>query len=80
MRELANRYSISFRQAYRYLEQAQHLRQPIPVNEGKVACTVQLSKKLVQQIRLYAHRSGLSLSELVGQALMAVLRRRRGRG
>jgi predicted DNA-binding transcriptional regulator YafY len=79
-RRLAHRYSISLRQAYRYIEQAQHLQQPLPIEEAKIAFTVKLSKNLVQQVRWYAQRNRLSLSAFVGRALRAMLERRQGRG
>jgi predicted DNA-binding transcriptional regulator YafY len=39
---LAQDCSISPRQAYRYLEQAQRLKQPVPPSEAKLAFTVKL--------------------------------------
>jgi len=72
--------ALSPRQAYRYLQQARHLKQPLPVSDTKVAFTVKLSRKLVKQIRTGAQDAGLSLSELVSRALVALLTRRRGRG
>ena len=72
--------ALSPRQAYRYLQQARHLKQPVPVSDPKVAFTVKLSRKLVRQVRTRAQEAGLSLSEFVSQALAAVLTRRRGRG
>ena len=40
--QLAQDCSISPRQAYRYLEQAQRLKQPVPPSEAKLAFTVKL--------------------------------------
>src|SRR6516162_4218854 len=71
---------LSPRQAYRYLQQAQHLRQPLPVSDPKVAFTVKLSPRLVKQVRTAAQAAGLSLSEFVSRALAGLLTRRRGRG
>jgi predicted HicB family RNase H-like nuclease len=72
--------ALSPRQAYRYLQQARGLKQPLPVSDPKVAFTVKLSRQLVKQIRTGAQDAGLSLSEFVSRALSALLRRRRGRG
>ena len=72
--------SLSPRQAYRYLQQARYLKQPVPVSDTKVAFTVKLSRKLVKQVRTGAQDAGLSLSEFVSRALAALLTRRRGRG
>ena len=45
---LARSCAISKRQAYRYLEQAQQLQQPVPVGDAKVSFTVKLSRRLVE--------------------------------
>jgi hypothetical protein len=77
---LAQDCSISPRQAYRYLEQAQRLKAPVPPGEGKLAFTVKLPHSLIQQVRAYATRKRLSISEVVSRALLALLPRGRGRG
>ena len=77
---LARGWAISKRQAYRYLEQAQQLKQAVPVGDAKVSFTVKLSRRLVERIRTYAASTGLTLSEIVSRALLAVLHRRGGRG
>jgi predicted DNA-binding transcriptional regulator YafY len=78
--QLARDCSISARQAYRYLEQAQRLKQPVPSSEGKRAFTVKLPHRLVQRVRTFAADKGLSISEVVSRALLALLPRGRGRG
>jgi predicted DNA-binding transcriptional regulator YafY len=77
---LARGWSISKRQAYRYLQQAQQLKQPVPVGDAKVSFTVKLSRRLVERLRTYAASTGLTLSEIVSRALQAVLHRGGGRG
>src|SRR6266571_1499014 len=77
---LAKQCSISPRQAYRYLQRAQRLKQPVPVAESKMAFTVKLPASLIGRIRSYAGRKGLSLSDVVSRALLALLERGRGRG
>ena len=77
---LARGWSISKRQAYRYLQQAQQLKQPVPVGDAKVSFTVKLSRRLVESLRTYAASTGLTLSEIVSRALQAVLHRGGGRG
>jgi hypothetical protein len=72
--------SISPRQAYRYLEQAQQLKRPVPPGEAKLAFTVKLPHSLIQRIRAYAAAKGLSISAVVSRALVALLPRGRGRG
>src|SRR5215469_5078887 len=63
--------ALSPRQAYRYLQQARHLKQPLPVSDAKVAFTVKLSRQLVKQVRTRAQDADLSLSEFVSRALAA---------
>src|SRR6266496_1388655 len=78
--QLAQGYSISPRQAYRYLQQAQRLKQPVPPSEAKLAFTVKLPGSLIQRVRAYAAAKGLSISEVVSRALLVLLPRGRGRG
>lgn len=78
--ELARRAGLSKRQAYRYLEFAQQMDEPIPVGDTKVAFTVKLSRRLVQRLRRYASSTGLTLSEIVSRAVEALMPRRGGRG
>jgi predicted DNA-binding transcriptional regulator YafY len=77
---LAQGCSISPRQAYRYLEQAQQLKTPVPPGEAKLAFTVKLPYSLIQRVRAYATTKRLSISEVVSRALLALLPRGRGRG
>ena len=64
----------------RYLKQAQGLSHPFPVSPPKIAFTVKLPTTQVHQLRLYAARTRLSLSEIVSRALSAMLDRGRRRG
>ena len=77
---LANDCSISPRQAYRYLQQAHRLKEPVTVTESKLAFTVKLPPDLIRRVRLYASVKQLSISEVVSRALLALLPRGRGRG
>jgi len=77
---LARDCSISPRQAYRYLQQAQRLKEAVPVSEAKLAFTVKLPGSLIQRVRLYASVKRISISEVVTRALLALLPRGGGRG
>ena len=77
---LARDCSISPRQAYRYLAQAQRLKEPVALHETKLAFTVKLPHSLIQRVRTYATAKGLSISEVVSRALLALLSRGRRRG
>jgi predicted DNA-binding transcriptional regulator YafY len=80
VQQLAQACSISPRQAYRYLKQAQRLKHPVPVNLPKVAFTVKLHPTLVRELRKYTARTRLTLSDIVSRALTAMLDRGRRRG
>jgi hypothetical protein len=77
---LAEDCGISPRQAYRYLQQAQRLNEPVPPVEVKLAFTVKLPHSLIRRVRAYAATKGLSISGVVSRALLALLPRGRGRG
>jgi AraC-like DNA-binding protein len=77
---LAQACAISPRQAYRYLQAAQQLTAPVPVDEAKLAFTVKLPRSLIQRVRGYATATGASISDVVGRALLAFLAQRHHRG
>jgi len=80
-RRLADEFALSLRQAYRYLEQAATLSAPVPVVEPTVAITFKLPVSMVRALRASARRSGLTLGQILAQALAAflgALHRRRG--
>jgi hypothetical protein len=80
VQQLTKAFSLSRRQAYRYLDQAQQLRRPVPVTPPKIAFTVKLPSPQVVQLRRYAARTRVSLSDIVSHALTVTLNRGRRRG
>jgi predicted DNA-binding transcriptional regulator YafY len=81
VQQLAKTYSISPRQAYRYLERAERLKHPVAVDPPKIAFTVKLPLTLVRKVRAAAARAGLTLSDFVSRALtVMMLDRGRRRG
>jgi predicted DNA-binding transcriptional regulator YafY len=80
VQRLAKACSLSSRQAYRYIEQAQQLTTPVPVDPPKVAFTVKLPSSLVLKLRRHAARKRLTLSDMVSHALTVALDQGRGRG
>jgi len=78
--QLARRFALSRRQAYRYLEQANALSAPVPAVEPMVAVTFKLPVSTVRALRAYARRSGLTLGQIVTQALAGLLGALRRRG
>lgn len=77
---LAAQYSISKRQAYRYVKEAGAVGKRVPIPDQKVAFTVKLSQSLTQKLRQYSLEKGQTLSEIVTQALEAFLYKGRQRG
>ena len=71
--QLARGCSLTRRQAYRYLEQAQRLKEPAPRNEEKRKFTVKLPPSLIQGVRAYAATKRMSISEVVSRALLVQL-------
>lgn len=77
---LAREFALSRRQAYRYLAHAATLSAPMPAVEPMVAVTFKLPVSTVRALRAYARRSGVTLGQIVTQALAAVLGTVRRRG
>ena len=79
-RQLAREFALSRRQAYRYLEQANALSAPVAAVEPTVAITFKLPVSIVRDLCAHARRSGLTLGQIVTQALAALLGALRRRG
>jgi hypothetical protein len=80
-RHLAETCALSRRQAYRYLQEAAALRAPVPTVAPTVAITLKLPEHLVRALRVQARRRGLTIGQIVSEALAAVLGSvRSGRG
>ncbi len=77
---LSAKYGISKRQAYRYVKEAESAGSQVPVPDQKIAFTVKLSQNLTLTLRQYAQFKGQTLSEVVTQALEALLYKGRRRG
>ena len=73
---IVDRFGVSRRQAYRYIEEALRIKRTVPVPERKVVFTVKVPESLVSFIRHVANATGESLSVIVTQALKAFLKRR----
>lgn len=75
---LAQRFSVSQRQARRYVEAA--VAGPVEVPEASVVFTVKLPASLAARVREHAHGSGSTISAVVARALTEFLQRaHRGR-
>ena len=51
---LSREFGLSRRQAYRYLEQAAELGQPVPVEEASIPITLKVPPSTVRLLRSYA--------------------------
>ena len=70
---LAHQFDLSLRQAYRYLEAATELDEPVEVAEATVPVTMKLPPSTVRALRAYARSSGLTIGVIVTRALGAFL-------
>jgi hypothetical protein len=70
---LAQQFGLSLRQAYRYLEAAAELDEPVAVAEATVPVTLKLPPTTVRALRAYARSSGLTIGVIVTRALDAFL-------
>ena len=67
--ELASRWRLSLRQAYRYVQRAERCPQPLSVPETKVVFTVKLPRGLTRKVRQRARRTEQPIGEWVSRAL-----------
>jgi hypothetical protein len=80
MQRLSREFGLSERQAYRYLEEATHLEQPVEVSEATVPITLKLPAGTAHLLRVYARSSGLTIGAIVTRALAAFLSTQRRHG
>jgi Ribbon-helix-helix protein, copG family len=73
-------FGLSARQAYRYLQQAQRITNPLAVPEPKAVFTVKLPSRLIGRVRQMARRRRQPISALVNQALEAWLTKSKTHG
>ena len=78
-RHLADTCALSRRQAYRYLQEAATLRAPVAAVAPTVAITLKLPVHTVRALRVQARRRGLTIGQIVTEALAALLGSVRGR-
>jgi hypothetical protein len=70
---LSRDFDLSLRQAYRYLEEAARLKEPVPITEVTVPITLKLPPTTVRLLRAYAKSSGLTIGTVVTRALATFL-------
>jgi hypothetical protein len=67
---LSRQFGLSLRQAYRYLEEAAQLEEPVPITERRVPVTLKPPPSTGGP-RAYARSSGQSIGVIVARALDA---------
>jgi hypothetical protein len=77
---LTESFALSRRQAYRYLQEAQGLAQPLPVAQPAIPVTIKIPGEVVEELRAYAQESSRTMGEIVGCALSAYLAKARQHG
>jgi len=77
---LITRFGVSRRQAYRYLEEAQEMGQEVEVGEASVPITIKIPGSIARLLREEAPARGLTIGELVAQAVRDWVSRERGHG
>jgi hypothetical protein len=77
---LSQKFDLSERQAYRYLEEAAQLEGPVEVTEATIPITLKLPPDTVRLLRLQAARSGVTIGALVARALDAFINALKGHG
>ena len=73
VQRLSREFNLSDRQAYRYLEEAAQLDQPVEVTEATVPITMKIPPSTARLLRAYARSSGLTIGTIVTRALSAFL-------
>ena len=77
---LTEEFGLSQRQAYRYLQEAQTIKRPVPVSAPSVAVTIKVPEDIAAKLRAHAHATGTTIGDVVSRAVSALLTRERRRG
>lgn len=72
---LVERFSVSPRQAYRYLQRAQQIKRPVSVPAPIIAITIKVPVDVVIELRAYAQERGVTIGATVARALRGFLRK-----
>ncbi|WP_159462834.1 hypothetical protein [Caballeronia catudaia] len=77
---MAEQHTISRRQAYRYLQEAQHMSSPVAVAEPTIPITLKVPADVALTLRAYAQANDLTIDETLTRAVHALLGKAGGRG
>lgn len=70
---LTQKFGLSRRQAYRYLQEAQDIDGPILVVSPSIPITIKMQADIVKRLRSHAQTSGMTIGEIVAQAIVSFL-------
>lgn len=76
---LTEAFGLSRRQAYRYLQEAQTIKRPVPVASASVAITVKVPADVAAKLRSHAQATGSTIGDVVARAVLGLLARERPR-
>ena len=77
---LTQEFSLSRRQAYRSLQEAQGIERPVLVSAPRIAITLKVPEDVVVKLRAHAQTSGLRLGDIVARAVLSFLDQARRHG
>ena len=66
---LTEEFGLSQRQAYRYVQEAQAIKRPVPVSAPSVAITVKVPEDVAAQLREHAQATGSTIGDVVARAV-----------
>lgn len=70
---LSQQFGLSRRQAYRYLQEASEIKAPVLIASPSIPITIKISADVVKRLRAYAQTSGMTIGEIVAQAVVNFL-------
>jgi predicted DNA-binding transcriptional regulator YafY len=70
---LTQQFGLSRRQAYRYLQEAQQIDSPALVASPSIPITIKIPADVVKRLRTDAQASGMTIGEIVAQAIVSFL-------
>ena len=70
---LSQQFGLSRRQAYRYLQDAQEIEEPVLVASPSIPITIKIPEDVVNRLRSHAQTSGMTIGEMVAKAIVSFL-------
>jgi len=77
---LTEDFGLSRRQAYRYLQEAQGIKRPVPVAAPTIPITIKVREDVAAMLRAHAKASGMTIGDIVARAVLRVLAREHRHG